>query len=56
MTDSNNVYVGLDVHKKTIAVAIAKPGREDPLYLGEIENTRTVVSRLLIWHTTFKEC
>jgi len=47
MTDSNNVYVGLDVHKRTIAVAIAKPGREDPLYLGEIENARTAVSRLL---------
>ena len=23
-------YVGLDVHKDTIAVAVALPGREDP--------------------------
>jgi transposase len=23
-------YVGLDVHKETIAVAVAEPGREEP--------------------------
>ena len=27
-------YVGLDVHKDTIAVAVALPGREEPLYRG----------------------
>ena len=27
-------YVGLDVHKETIAVAIARPGREEPEYRG----------------------
>ena len=30
-------YVGLDVHKETIAVA----GREDPVFRGEIRNRRS---------------
>ena len=29
-------YIGLDVHKNTIAVAIALPGRDQPEYRGEI--------------------
>jgi len=29
-------YVGLDVHKETIAIAVAEPGREEPVYRGEI--------------------
>ena len=32
-------YIGLDVHKETIAVAVAEPGRGEPLYRGEIANT-----------------
>jgi transposase len=29
-------FVGLDVHKETIALAVAEPGREEPMYRGEI--------------------
>ncbi|MGD1982605.1 MAG: hypothetical protein PVF93_01720 [Chromatiaceae bacterium] len=29
-------FVGMDVHKETIAVAVALPGREEPEYLREI--------------------
>ena len=36
-----SAYVGLDVHKDTIAVAVALPGREEPVYRGEIKNQRT---------------
>jgi hypothetical protein len=31
-----SAYVGLDVHKETIAVAVALPGRGEPVYRGEI--------------------
>jgi len=40
-------YVGLDVHKETIAVAVAEPGRADPIYRGEIANTPKKVERLI---------
>ena len=40
-------YVGLDVHKETIAVAIAAPGRDQPEYRGEIANTRQSLKRLI---------
>jgi transposase len=42
-----SVYVGLDAHKETIAVAIAFPGRRAPLYRGEISNTPSAVKRLI---------
>jgi transposase len=41
------VYVGLDVHKETIAVAIASAGREEPAYRGEIAHTRKAVGKLI---------
>ncbi len=41
------VYVGLDVHKETIAVAIARPGRGEPEYRGEIAHTRKAVGKLI---------
>ena len=41
------VYVGLDVHKETIAVAVAEPGREEPTYRGEVAHTRKAVGKLL---------
>ena len=33
-----SAYVGLDVHKDAIAVAVALPGREEAVYRGEINN------------------
>jgi len=40
-------YVGLDVHKETIAVAVAECGRGQPDYLGEIANTPKAISKLI---------
>lgn len=40
-------YVGMDVHKETIAVAIAKEGREAPAYYGEIPNTAEAIRKLV---------
>ena len=40
------VYVGLDVHKNTIAVAVAPAGRESPTSYGELANTPTAVGKL----------
>lgn len=42
-----SVYVGLDVHKDTIAVAIAAAGRDKAMYWGEVANTPTAIKRLL---------
>ena len=43
----HSAYVGLDVHRDTIAVAVALPGREEPVYRGEIRNERRSVLRLI---------
>ena len=40
-------YVGLDVHKETIVVALAHPGREEPVYWGEIAHKRQAVRKLI---------
>jgi len=40
-------YVGLDVHKETIAVAVAEPGRGEALYRGEIANKPKNVEKLV---------
>ena len=40
-------YVGLDVHRDTTAVAVALPGREEPVCRGEIKNQRRSVLRLV---------
>lgn len=40
-------YVGLDVHKATIAVAIAEAGRGAPVYRGEIAATEKAVAQML---------
>ena len=42
-----SAYVGLDVHKETIAVAVALPGRDDPVYRGEIAHRRGSLRRLM---------
>ena len=39
-------YVGLDVHKDTIAVAVAPAGRESPTYVGEVANERKAIGKL----------
>ncbi len=40
-------YVGLDVHKDTIAVAVAYPGRSKPETLGVIANTKKSILNLV---------
>jgi len=32
-------YLGMDVHKDTISVAIAQEGREEPRFYGKIPNS-----------------
>jgi transposase len=45
--DHYAAYVGLDVHKKTIAVAIAYRGRGKPVSRAEIVNTPKAVRKLV---------
>jgi transposase len=40
-------YIGLDVHKDTIAVAVARMGREEPEYRGEIANNPKAIAKLV---------
>ena len=40
-------YVGLDVFKEKIAVAIADEGREVPRYWGVIPNTPEAIKKLM---------
>ena len=47
MDEFNQVYVGLDVHKATIAVAVARPGRCEPDYHGSIVNSDAALRKLL---------
>ena len=42
-----NKYVGLDVHKESIAVAVAPAGGGEVRYFGEIPNTPEAVARLV---------
>ena len=45
--EETTMFIGLDVHKATIAVAIAEGGRREAArYFGEIENTPTALSKL----------
>lgn len=39
-------YVGMDVHKETIAVSVAPSGGGEVRYLGEIANTRQAIAKL----------
>ena len=47
MSEFSSVYVGLDVHKETIAVGVARSGRGKPEYFGEIRNSVAAVRKLL---------
>jgi transposase len=40
-------FIGLDVHKETIAVAVALPGRDEPQYRGEIRHERKALKQWL---------
>jgi len=46
-TDPYPVYIGLDVHKETLAVAVARRGREAPEFRGEIANRPKAVAKLV---------
>lgn len=41
------LYVGMDVHKDSIALGLAWPGRGEPEYRGEIANTPKTVAKLI---------
>jgi transposase len=45
--DQYGAYIGLDVHKDTIAIAVAEPGRSEPHYKGEIANTPKAMLKLM---------
>lgn len=47
MNEFSNIFVGLDVHKDTIAVAVARTGRQEPEYMGVIPHTGAEISKLL---------
>ena len=40
-------YIGLDVHKETIAIAIAKPGRGDAEYFKDISNKPNSIRKMV---------
>ncbi len=40
-------FIGLDVHKDSIAVAVALPGRDEPQYRGEIAHERRKIQKWL---------
>lgn len=40
-------YVGMDVHKETIAVSVAPSGGGEVRYLGEIANTPQAIAKLV---------
>jgi transposase len=40
-------YVGLDVHKETIAVAVAEADKGEVRFIGEIANTAQAVNKLI---------
>ncbi len=44
---AHGAYVGLDVHKDSIAVAIAEPGRSAARFDGEIKNEPKAVAKLV---------
>ena len=47
MAKCYGAYVGLDVHKETISVAVALAGREEPQWRGEMAHTVKAVGKLL---------
>ena len=47
MGELYGAYVGLDVHKEKVAVAVAECGRAEPEYYGEIANKSSKVAKLI---------
>jgi transposase len=47
MNEFTSDYVGLDVHKNSIAVAVARWGRGEAQYRGEVGHTPTAVEQLV---------
>lgn len=47
MAQDTTIYVGLDVHKETIAVATAAGSGGDPQFRGQIPNTPAALGKLL---------
>lgn len=47
MAKCYGAYVGLDVHKETISVAVALAGREEPQWRGEMAHTVKAVGKLI---------
>ncbi|WP_447926971.1 IS110 family transposase [Vreelandella sp. EE27] len=46
-SDLHAAYIGLDVHKATIAVSIAEAGRREPEFRGEIPNEPRAIDRMI---------
>ncbi|MCE9682369.1 IS110 family transposase [Halomonas alkalisoli] len=46
-SDVHAAYIGLDVHKASIAVSIAEAGRQDPEFRGEIPNEPQAIDKLV---------
>lgn len=40
-------YIGLDVHKDSISIAVARAGRESPVFDGECANTPKAIAKLV---------
>lgn len=50
-------YVGLDLHKDTVSVSVAKPGREEAEFRGENANSPKAIAKLVSRLTTeFEGC
>jgi len=47
MASKDTKYVGLDVHKDTISVALAESGRENPVFYGSIPSTPEALHQLI---------
>lgn len=45
--NESSAYGGLEVHKETMAVAVALPGREEPVSRGAIRNERKALLKLM---------
>lgn len=46
-SDVHAAYIGLDVHKASISVAIAETGRHEPEFRGEIPNEPKAIDTLV---------